>query len=207
MNFSIPVQSESELVFTISGLVLLLGGWLIFRLGSRLLSVGLGAGFGFFIGEVLNVILKVDRSLGLYITIGCCAIGALGAIIMIKAVTNFLFALIGFLFGALLGRLGCEIYADWHQLEFAITPESGVVILAAAGITAVIAIWLQRFIMILITSYMGATFLVAGVAYLSMQPWAFPAVLAGGIIWQGYVLDKILRRRPKPAPGRDVQEK
>ncbi len=207
MNFALPVQTESELVFTVVGLALLLGGWIIFRLGTRLLGVGLGAGFGFFIGEVLNVVLKVDRNLGLYITIGCSAIGALGAIFMIKAVTNFLFALIGFLFGALIGRIAAEVQADVNQVEFALNSQSGVIILVAAVVTALMAVWLQRLIMILITSYMGATFLVAGVDYLSIQPWAFPAVLSAGIFWQGYVLGRLFRRSRKvDAPRRRSAE-
>ncbi len=208
MNFSMPVQSESELLFTIAGLALLLGGWIIFRMGSKLLGVALGAGFGFFVGEILNVVLKVDRNQGLYITIGCSIVGTLAAMFMIRAISNFLFALIGLLFGALLGRLGSETYADYLGVEFVLNPQSGAIIGGVAIATALVAVWLQRLIMILITSYMGATFLVAGVAYLSMQPWAFPAVLAAGIVWQGFVLGRIMRRRPKPAkeqPRRPVE--
>jgi hypothetical protein len=197
MNFTFPAQSESELVFTISGLVLLLFGWIIFRLGSRLISIGLGAGFGFFFGEVLNVVLEIDRNMGLYITIGCSMVGALFAMFMIRAATNFLFALIGFLFGALIGRVGSEIYLGTQQMDFAFNSETGIIILATAGVTAIMAVWLQRLIMILITSYMGATFLVAGVDYLTMQPWAFPAVLGGGVFWQGFILGRIFKRRPK----------
>lgn len=197
-----PAQTESELLFTIYGLVLLLGGWIIFRVGTRLAGVALGVGFGFFIGEVLNVVLHVDRTMGLYVTIGCSIIGALGAIFMIKAVTNFLFATAGFLFGALLGRLGAEIYADWHQVPFTLDAHSASIILPAALVTALLAVFLQRLIMILVTSFMGATFLIAGVPALT-QPWAFPAVLAGGIFWQGFVLSRIFRRRkPRPAPER-----
>lgn len=207
MNFTLA-QNESELVFTIGGLALLLFGWIIFRLGSRLISVALGAGFGFFFGEVLNVVLEVDRNTGLYITIGCAMVGALFAIFMIRAATNFLFALIGFLFGALIGRVGAEIYMQSQQIEFAFNSQTGIIILATAGVTAIIAVWLQRLIMILITSYMGAVLLVAGVDYLSEQHWGFPVVLAGGIIWQGFILGRLFKRRPRaekprPAPQRD----
>lgn len=205
MNFSMPVQSESELIFTLAGLALLLGGWIIFRLGSKLLSVALGAGFGFFVGEVLNVILEVDRSQGLYITIGCSIVGTLAAMFMIRAINNFLFALIGLLFGALIGRLGSEMYANYQGAEFALNPQSGIIIGCAAIVTALVAVWLQRLIMILITSYMGTTFLVAGVEYLSMQPLAFPAVLAAGIVWQWYVLGRLLRRKPRPAQRKETQ--
>lgn len=202
MNFSFPVQSETDLIFMLCGLALLLFGWLIFRMGTRLFSVGLGAGFGFFFGEVLSVVLEIDRDAGLYITIGCSIVGALFATFMIRAVTNFLFALIGFLFGALIGRVGSEIYMNSQQMDFAFTSESGIIILATAAVTAIIAVWLQRLIMILITSYMGATFLVAGSEYLSMQPWAFPAVLAGGVFWQGYVLGQMFRRHRRKADKR-----
>src|SRR5690606_25871366 len=156
----------------------------------------------FFIGEVLNVVLKVDRELGLYITIGCSVIGALGAIFLIKAVTNFLFAVLGFLFGALVGRIAAEVQADLSHVEFTLNSQSGIIILGAAIVTALLAVWLQRLIMILITSYMGATFLIAGVDYLSIQPWAFPAVLFAGIFWQGYVVQRIFRRRKAPEARR-----
>lgn len=195
MNFTFPVQTESELIFIFAGLALLLFGWLIFLLGTRLLSVGLGTGFGFFFGEVLNVVLEVDRTMGLYITIGCSIIGALFAIFMIRAATNFLFALIGFLFGALIGRVASEMYLDTQQVEFTFNSQTGIIILATAGVTAIIAVWLQRLIMILITSFMGATFLVAGVEYLNAQPWAFPAALGLGVFWQGFVLGRLFRRR------------
>lgn len=196
------IQSESELTFTIIGLALLLGGWILFRLGTRLLGVGLGAGFGFFIGEVLNIVLKIDRNVGLYVTIGCSMIGALAAIFMLRAVANFLFALIGFLFGALAGRIAAEVYADWHNLPFALNGQAAMIILPAAGITALLAVWLQRLIMILITSYMGATFLVAGVDYLTRQPLAFPLVLVAGIFWQSFILGKIFKRSKQTPPPR-----
>jgi len=206
MNLSLPVQSESELIFTISGIILLLGGWIIFRLGSRLLGVGLGAGFGFFFGEVINILLKIDRQTGLYVTIGCSVVGALAAIFMIRAVTNFLFALIGLLFGALLGRIGAEIYAAVNGAEFVLNSQSAMIIGPTALVTALMAVWLQRLIMILITSYMGATFLVAGVEYLSQQPWAFMAVLVAGIFWQGFVMGRIFKSRPKTEPRRRIAE-
>lgn len=202
MNFTVPVESESELLFLIAGVILLIGGWLIFKLGSRLLGVALGAGFGFFLGEVLNVILKIDRDTGLYITIGCSFLGAIAAIFMIRAVTNFLFALIGFLFGALIGRLGYESYASYQQIEFAITAESGIIILAAAGICALLAVWLQRLIMILITCYMGATFLAGGLTWFETRPWGFPALFLGGIIWQAFILGRIFDIKPRGIPRR-----
>lgn len=202
------MQDGAQLTFVIIGLTLLLLGWLIFRAGTRLLGIGLGAGFGFFLGEVLNVLLKVDRNIGLMITIGCSAVGGLGALIMIKAVTNFLFAVIGLLFGALLGRLGAEIHAAYNQTEFVFTKEAGFAIMGMAFFTAIVAIWLQRFIMILITSYMGATFLVAGVDYLQMHAWAFPAVLAAGVIWQGFVLGRIFStRKYRKPPDRELMDR
>src|SRR5690606_20372525 len=164
-------------------------------------------GFGFFFGEVLNVLLKVDRDIGLMITIGCSAIGGLGALVMIRAVTNFLFALIGFLFGALVGRLGAEIHAAYHHTEFVLTQEAGIAIIATAVVTALIAIWLQRLIMILITSSLGATFLVAGVDYLQMHPLAFPAVLIAGVLWQSFVLGRIFKSRKHRPPQREMQER
>ena len=193
INVTIPAEWQSSWILTTAGLVLLLGGWIVFRAGSRLLALAMGAGFGFFIGEVLGVILKVDRQSSLLITAGCCAVGGIAALVMIRAVTNMLFAIIGLLFGALLGRVGAEIYAQMNHTEFVLSQQTGLIILGVAVAVALLSIWLQRLIMILVTSYMGATFLVAGVEYLSQRALAFPAVMAAGVIWQGFVLGRIFR--------------
>lgn len=203
MTIVLPEGFDPELVFALGGLAMLLFGWLIFRLGTRLLGVALGAGFGFFIGEVLGVVLQADRNTGLYITVACSIVGALGAIFLIKAVTNFLFALIGFLFGALVGRIGADIYAHSQQVPFELASEHGVIILVTAIVVALLAVLLQRWIMILITSYMGATFLVAGVDMLAQQPLAFPVVLVLGILWQGYAANRLFRDRRKYRQNRD----
>lgn len=187
----LPAYAGADIAFVILGAVLLLFGWIIFKAGTRLLGVGLGAGFGFFTGEVLNVILKVDRDVGLLITIGTTAIGALASFIMLRAVTNFLFAFVGLLFGALLGRLAAEIHAGINQTEFIFSKEAGFAILGVAIITALLAVWLQRLIMILITSYMGATFLNAGVPLLYTYPAAFPGLIVAGILWQSFIMRRI----------------
>lgn len=96
------------------------------------------------------------------------------------------------------------MYADFNGTAFALNSESAMIILPAAAITALLAVWLQRLIMILITSYMGATFLVAGVEYLSDKPLAFPLVLGAGIFWQGFVLGRIFRRRRRQEPRKQA---
>lgn len=202
----LPGYSGAEATFVGVGVILLLFGWLVFRAGTRVLGMALGVGLGFFVGEVLNVVLKIDRESGLLLTLACCAIGGIAALFMLRAVTNFLFALIGLLFGALLGRLGAEVYASMQGHEFVFSQESGVVILGVAVATALVAVWLQRLIMILTTSYMGATFLVAGVPGLVTYPWSFPAVLVAGILWQGSIMGRIFstrKRRRKPDNASD----
>lgn len=206
LAFELPAYTSTDLTFVILGGVLLLFGWIIFRAGTRVFSLALGTGFGFFVGEVLNIILKVDRDYGLMITIGTSALGALLAFFMVRAVTNFLFALIGFLFGALLGRLIAEVHADMNQMEFVFTKEAGGAILVLGVVTGVLAIWLQRLIMILITSYMGATFVVAGVPLLSQYPMAFPAVLVIGILWQAMIMGRIFSTRKRVAPSRRLED-
>lgn len=202
----LPGYSGAEATFVGVGIILLLFGWLVFRAGTRVLGVGLGVGLGFFVGEVLNIVLKIDRESGLLLTLACCAIGGIAALFLLRAVTNFLFALIGFLFGALLGRLGSEVYATMEGQEFVLSQESGMIILGVAVFTALLAVWLQRLIMILTTSYMGATFLVAGVPALVAYPWSFPAVLVSGILWQSSIMGRIFatkkrRRKPDSAAG------
>lgn len=194
MNLTFPVQSESELLFIVLGIALLLGGWLIFLLGTRILSIGVGVGLGFFIGEILSIVLKVDRNTGLYVAIGCAVMGGLGALLIIKAVSNFLFAVLGLLLGAMVGRIAAEVYADWHNIPFALNSQSAVIILPAAIISALAAIWMQRFIMILITSYMGSIFLAESIPYLSRQAWGFIALFLFGIAWQLFVVGRMFRK-------------
>ena len=203
MNFQIPEFSQSQWIFTGGGLALLLFGWIIFKLGTRLFGIGLGGAVGFFLGEILNILLKIDRNTGLYVSIGCGIVGALAAMFFLRAVTNFLFAVIGFLVGALMGRIGAEIFSQMNHAEFGLNSQTGAIIIGLAIMMALLAVWMQRLIMIFATSYVGALFFVTSIDELAALPWSFPAVLVAGILWQWMILGRLLKRRKKPAEDSD----
>jgi hypothetical protein len=57
---------------------------------------------------------------------------------------------------------------------------------------------MQKYIMIIITSYIGATFLVAGVDYLQThEPWSTPLVVVAAIAWQIVLVTRLITDSPK----------
>lgn len=196
------MQSEAQVIYTIVGAGLCVGGWALFWVGSRLLGVALGVAFGFFFGELLGIVLKLEANAALLAQLTCSILGALGGLMAMRAASTFAFALAGFLFGALLGRLGSELYAQWHHETYAFTTQVAIAVAASGGVMAVLALLMQKYIMIVITSYVGATFLVPSVEVLANhEPWATPAVILASILWQVILLTRLItsRRAAEPA--------
>ncbi|MGI8905460.1 MAG: DUF4203 domain-containing protein [Candidatus Sumerlaeaceae bacterium] len=191
------MQTETQVIYTILGAVLCLGGWAIFWLGSRLLGLALGMAFGFFFGDLLGLVLKLDENATVLVLLACSIMGAFGGLLLMRAATTFVFGLAGFLFGALLGRMGCEMYAEVKQETYAFTAPIAVIVIAAGMVMGVLAFWMQKYIMILITSYVGSTFLVAGVEWLQQhEPWSVPGVTLLAIGWQMLLVMRLIADTP-----------
>src|SRR6187200_3725665 len=163
-----------------AALVLLAGGFLACFLGYRLFKVVLGV-FGFIIGALAasSVFGSTDTT---PMVIAAIVGGIAGATLLLAAYFVGV-ALVGAGLGALL------VNVIWTQIEG--DPHPAVVILfSVAG--AVVATWLQRYVIIFGTAFAGAwTMLVGGLAVMGDSGPLKAA--AAGDIWVAYPLN--------PAPG------
>jgi hypothetical protein len=116
-----------------------------------------------------------------------------------RAATTFLFGIAGFLFGALLGRLGCELYAEMQHFDYAFTTYVAITVATSGAIMAALTLLMRKYVIIIITSYVGATFLVAGVEFLGhRQPWSQVGVTLAAIIWQVLLVTQFISdKRPE----------
>ncbi len=197
-----PVQTHAEILMTIFGGALCLGGWVIFYFGTRLVGLGMGLGAGYLLGEGITLAVQLKGSEQDMAVLVCCLLGAVAGLFLIRAATAFLFFVMGFLFGALLGRLGSQIWLIGPGQPFAFTSQTITAILVSAMVLGILAAWLQRFVIIIITSFVGANFLVAGIAYLRQVELAgFAAAFALAVAWQVLFVTNLVkpsrRRRPE----------
>jgi sterol desaturase/sphingolipid hydroxylase (fatty acid hydroxylase superfamily) len=109
-----------------------------------------------------------------------------------------LFSLVGFLFGLLIARVGYQVYAELAGLPSQLTPSATVaIVLVAVGI-ALLTLWLRKYVLILATSFMGATFLCAGVALLhDWLPLSFLVLFLSSLVWQTAIARVAHRRRKR----------
>lgn len=190
------MQSDEQVLYTIFGVGLCLGGWLLFWLGSRLVGLALGMSFGFVFGNLLALVLKLEENPTLLVLLACSLMGAFGGFLLMRAATTFVFGLAGFLFGALLGRMGAEFYALYHEDDFAFTAPVVLAVVGSGLLMGLLAVYMQKYIMIVVTSYVGATFLVGGVEFLQTHmPWSFLCVIIAAIGWQSILVGRLLSDR------------
>jgi hypothetical protein len=160
--------------------ILLAGGFLACFFGYRLFKVVLGV-FGFIIGALAasSVFGSTDTT---PMVLAAIVGGAAGAALLLAAYFVGV-ALVGAGLGALL------VNVIWTQIEG--DPHPAVVILfSVAG--AVVATWLQRYVIILGTAFAGAwTMLVGGLAVMGNS--APLKAAAAGDVWVAYPLN--------PGPG------
>lgn len=198
------MRTDEQVLYTIIGIALCVGGWLLFWLGSRLVGLALGMAFGFGFGHVLGLVLKLQESPEMLVLLACSSMGAFGGFLLVRAATRFVFGLVGFLFGALLGRMGGEFYALYHEQDFVFTAPVVLSIVGSGLVVGVLAMYMQKYIMIVITSYVGATFTVGGVEFLQEHmPWSFVCVLIAAMAWQAVLVGRLIsdRRCHDPEPG------
>jgi hypothetical protein len=187
------MQTESDALFTIFGASLCLGGWIVFYMGSRLVGVALGAALGFVFGTAVGIVLKLPESPSMLIQLSCGLLGGFGGLVFMKAATSFLFGLTGFLFGLMLGRLGSEVYFEIRKMGFAFTNEVILAIVASGTIVGLLAVWMQKYIMILVTSFIGASFLSESVGFLKQhQPLSDAVLIVVAIFWQLLLVNWLL---------------
>lgn len=160
--------------------VLVLGGILACFFGYRLFKIVLGV-FGFILGALAASSIW-GASETTYMVIAALVGGIAGSLLLLAAYFVGV-ALIGAGLGALLANL------IWTQIEG--DPHPFVVVLfSVAG--ALLATWLQRYVIILGTAFGGAWTLLVGALALMGSETALKAAAAGDI-WVAYPMN--------PAPG------
>jgi len=195
------MQTDEQVLYTIFGVGLCLGGWLLFWLGSRLVGLALGMAFGFVFGQLLTMVLNLQPNQAMLVLLACCLMGAFGGFLLMRAATTFVFGLAGFLFGVLIGRIGAEFHAIYYQnTAFGWSPPVSLAVAGSGIVMAILAVYMQKYIMVIITSYVGATFLVGGVEFLQKHmPWSFVCVLVSAILWQAILVGRLLADRRRAA--------
>lgn len=194
-------EAELEILLTIVGAALCLGGWVLFYVGSRVVGIGLGLGLGFVFGTALNIVLRVGGNAEQLVLLSCSLLGAIGGFFFVRVATNFLFAAVGFLFGALLARVGADIHFARQNQPFEFTPVIVGVIAGVGFAGALGAVWIQKLIIIIVTSFIGASFLAEGHTMpRAHEPIFFLAIMATAVIWQFFLVKQLL------APGRKRDE-
>ncbi len=189
----------------LAGGILCFGGWIALWVGSRLIGATIGLGLGFIFGVAFSMALGLEAGAAALVQLGCSVMGALGGIFFIRALNSFLLALVGFLFGILLARLGLQIHAGTTGHPYSLTPQNALILVLIGAAVAAIALWIRRTIAILITAFVGTTFLCAGVAPLhDMLPWSFLVLLLASLFVQTFFSRVLARRRvAKPNHGHE----
>jgi hypothetical protein len=160
--------------------VLLLGGIVACFFGYRLFKFVLGI-FGFIVGALAASSIW-GASTTTYMVIAAVVGGIVGSLLLLAAYFVGV-ALVGAALGALLANL------IWTQIEG--DPHPFVVVLfSVAG--ALVATWLQRYVIILATAFGGAWTIIVGALAAMGDKTAMNAAAAGDI-WVAYPMN--------PAPG------
>ncbi|MBN2056153.1 DUF4203 domain-containing protein, partial [bacterium] len=176
-------MNSDAVVLLVLGIVLAFLGYPVYRLSLKI------AGFimGFFVG--LTVVHFIDRYLvdlpydTYCIAAGGLLLGLLGAMNMHRWVKVMLFVT-GFSLGMVIARgsfAGQELFAaipSLHQIN-AWVPGIDLLAILLAIVLGVVAILLEKFFIILFTSFWGARLISSHV----VNPYIFPAVLFIGILF------------------------
>jgi hypothetical protein len=193
-----PIQDQSQTLLTIAGVLMCLAGWLLFRLGTRVAGMGIGMGLGFGLGNVAASVAKLPPDQAMLAMGAGALIGIIGGLLLVKALTNYLFAITGFLFGALLARLALETYSAMNEQTFVLNSTSSLILLGGSAVGAVLAVMAKKTIMVVVTAYVGTTLLSMAFPVIATSSGYFWAILATSIMWQGFVFERISRPRRKP---------
>jgi hypothetical protein len=193
-------MDEVNVIMTILGAGLCLGGWAIYWVGTRLIAMAFGLAMGFAFGQFVILSLGVNTDASNLILLSCTGLGAVAGLLLVRPVTTFLFVLAGFAFGVLLGRVGSQVYFMIQGWKFEFTTTVAGIILGSAAVFAALACFLQKYIMIVITSFIGAHFLVLCIPALSeprWQPYAFSALMIASCAWQILFVTKLAVDKPR----------
>lgn len=196
---------NAQMIYFLFGMILCVGGWLALWLGTRLIGAVMGLGLGFVFGFVFSLVLGLDLGARSLVELGCSVMGAVGGIFFIRALNSFILALVGFLFGILFARLGIQVYCAAYNISYALTPQTALVLVIVGAVTAAGALWLRRGIAIVVTAFVGTSFVTASAPFLyQLLPWSFVGVLGGSLLIQN-LLSRLFSRPRKVVIHRKVE--
>lgn len=191
-----------QAILLIVGLLLCLGGWVALWLGMRLVGAAFGLGLGFIFGNAFCFALGLGGGTRALVELGCAFLGAVGGIFFIRALTSFLVTVVGFLLGVMLARLGFEMLSSAAGHPYVLTPRVALVAVGGGALMAMVALWLRRQLVIVITAFVGTSFLCAALPLLDrLLPWSFVAVFIASLVVQGG-LSRALQRRGRENSAR-----
>ncbi|MGB9692737.1 MAG: hypothetical protein ACPL7D_11290 [Candidatus Sumerlaeaceae bacterium] len=195
-------MSADTLLLTF-GVILCFGGWVALWLGSRLIGAVFGLGLGFVFGVAFSLALGMEAGAAALLQLGCSLMGAIGGVFFIRALNSFLLALVGFLFGILVARLILQMHAGLGGQPYTLTPQIAIILVVVGAAGAGGALWIRRTLAIVVTAFVGATFLCAGFAPLhDMLPWSFVALLLASLAIQMFLSRLFSRKRASKQAGR-----
>lgn len=178
-------------ILLIAGVLLCLMGFVAVRAGTYLIGCVMGLAFGFAFGVILAEVLQLGGESDALILLATSALGIFTGFFLVKTVTWLVFGLAGFLFGAFLGRVLFDLTAGLSGLPGERGAILYITLLAAGLLGAFLGVALKRYLLIVITSFIGAQFIIAAVRFGSpaQEIWflgifalsvAVQAVLTGG---------------------------
>lgn len=196
---------NAQTIYLLFGTILSVGGWLALWLGTRLLGAVMGLGLGFVFGLAFSLALGLDLGARSLVELGCSVMGAVGGVLFIRALNSFILALVGFLFGILLARLGVQLYCAAYNISYELTPQTALVYVVIGAITAAGALWLRRGIAIVVTAFVGTSFLTTSVPFLyQLLPWSFVGIFGGSLVIQN-LLSRLFSLRRKVVTHKKVE--
>jgi len=191
-----------NLIPFVVGLVLCLMGWVALWLGTRLIGAVMGLGLGFVFGLGFSLAMGLAPGAASLVQLGCAAMGAVGGVFFIRALNSFIIALVGFLFGILLARLGLQLYCSMSGVPYALTPTNALLLVGIGVVMAGAAVWLRRGLAILVTAFVGTSFVTASLVFLhDMLPWSFVLVLLSSLFFQSF-LSRLMSGKKSAASNR-----
>lgn len=192
------MDNNVEILLVIFGAVLCLGGWVVFWFSTRLIGISSGLGLGFSLGTLFAALLNLHGTQQQVALLVTSFIGAAIGFMLARFATLLLFALVGLLFGAFIGRVGVQAYLVATTGKFVLNAVSAGVIIGTGVVFGLMAAFFQKSIVIVVTSFAGAAFLVSG---LPIRPdheiWVFLLLFLAAVAWQAILVTQLLTDSPK----------
>lgn len=158
------------------GLALGLFGWTIYWAGLPLIGAIVGAGAGGSLAYVLTGFVDSRTAMWVILVTGLI-LGAVAGMGLIRAMQYYMFFIVGALLGGSLTWSGMEVFElHAHVAQWGVWAPILIVFIGAL-LGALILMRLRRFVIAIVTAFMGATLVDVAFPYID-APLVFPIALA-----------------------------